>query len=485
MRSGANPIIQWLLVCTLVLLSSTGGAQEAEVPHQQVVGDYLFTDKNYQAVCYTIVFEEQGDLYALWELIDKPAKMEQVDSASATYKVTFKSIGDVTLTFSKLADDRYNQLTLTGHRADFRVDGQRHRSEIHRLREIHGDLSKPYVYREPLQLTDGLQTGGIHDTRIDTTALYAVLNDLRQNNDYMHSMLIMKNGKLVLEAYFNNWDPVRLHRVQSVTKSVTSTLVGLAIEHGFIGSVNDPIATYLPHYDSLLDSSKKDIRIEHLLTMSAGFDWNEEATYYASPKDCDGILAHSSGDCIAYVFAKPLINEPGTYFEYNSGYPNILGHIIAKESEMTILEFAFEYLFEPLGIDRAHWMPIYGEKEYRPGCAGGLKLTSRDMVKYGFLYLRNGFWNGEQVVDSNWVRESIEGKMDSRHNTRYGYLWKRTHSLDGKYEIFYASGTGGQYIACLPALDAVVVTTAVFNTDKGDEVAMLLLSQVLPAIVGL
>jgi CubicO group peptidase (beta-lactamase class C family) len=477
-------IVRSLLLCAFVLLSNSVDAQDSEISHDRIVGDYLFTDKDYQAVCYTIIYEEHGDVYALWELVDKAAKMEQVDSGSATYRVTFKSIGDVTLTFSQLADGRYNQLTLTGHRTDFRVDGQRHTSDLHRLREFHGDPSNPYLYHEPLQLTDGLQTGSIHDTRIDTTALYAVMNDLRQNNEYMHSMLVMKDGKLVVEEYFNGWDPVRLHRVQSVTKSVTSTLVGLAIEHGFVGSVDDSITTYLPNYDSLLDSNKKAIRIEHLLTMSAGFEWNEEATYYAAPEKCDAHLAGASGDFIGYVLAKPLVNEPGQYFEYNSGYPNILGHIIAKESGMTILEFAFDHLFEPLGVQRAHWMPIYGEKEYRPGCAGGLKLTSRDMVKYGFLYLRDGVWNGKQVVDSNWVSESIEGKIETRHNTRYGYQWKRTHSLDGQYEIFFASGTGGQYIACLPALDAVVVTTAVYHTDKGDDVAMMLLNQVLPAIVG-
>jgi CubicO group peptidase (beta-lactamase class C family) len=93
-------------------------------------------------------------------------------------------------------------------------------------------------------------------------------------------------------------------------------------------------------------------------------------------------------------------------------------------------------------------------------------------------------WNGQRVVDEKWVKESIAGKMDSRHNTRYGYLWKRTWSLDGKYEIFFASGTGGQYIACIPDLDTVVVTTAVFSTANGDEVAMLLLKQLLPALSG-
>jgi len=98
--------------------------------------------------------------------------------------------------------------------------------------------------------------------------------------------------------------------------------------------------------------------------------------------------------------------------------------------------------------------------------------------------VRGGVGNGKQVVDRDWVGESIEGKMDSGYGTRYGYFWKSTRSLDGKYGVFFASGTGGQYIACLPELDAVVVTTAVFHTDKGDEVAMLLLKQLIPALAG-
>ena len=151
---------------------------------------------------------------------------------------------------------------------------------------------------------------------------------------------------------------------------------------------------------------------------------------------------------------------------------------------MNILEFAFRYLFDELGVKRAYWTPLSGEDQYRPGCAGGLRLTSRDMAKYGLLYLRNGRWNDKQLVSEDWVRESVEGKMDSGDDTRYGYFWKRTHSLDGRHDIFFASGTGGQYIACIPELEAVVVTTAAFNTDKADAIALLLLTEFLPMLTG-
>ena len=119
-----------------------------------------------------------------------------------------------------------------------------------------------------------------------------------------------------------------------------------------------------------------------------------------------------------------------------------------------------------------------------PGCAGGLKLTSRDMAKYGLLYLQGGLWNGEQILDPDWVRESVEGKIDSGYDTHYGYFWKSIFSPDGKHEIFFASGTGGQFIVCIPGLDAVVVTAAVFNTDRSDEIVMMLQQQMIPALEG-
>ncbi len=260
--------------------------------------------------------------------------------------------------------------------------------------------------------------------------------------------------------------------------------MGLALQEGHIENIGDPIYKYLPQYDSLLTGAKREITIEHLLTMSAGFEWNEAATYYAAPEECDAHIAEASGDFIGYVLEKPLVNTPGEVYYYNSGFPNILGHIVAERSGTRILKFAFEHLFGPLGMERAYWYRNRQESEYRPGCAGGLRVTSRDMAKYGLLYLNGGVWNGKQIVDEDWIRESIEGKMDAGHGTRYGYFWKSTRSLDGKHGIFFASGTGGQYIACIPGFDAVVVTTAVFNTDKGDAVAMLLLEQLIPALVG-
>jgi CubicO group peptidase (beta-lactamase class C family) len=127
-------------------------------------------------------------------------------------------------------------------------------------------------------------------------------------------------------------------------------------------------------------------------------------------------------------------------------------------------------------------MSIRGES--KPSCAGGLKLSSRDLARYGYLYLRGGAWEGKQLVPTEWVSESLRDHFitDVDMNVGRGYWWGRAKSLDGLHDIFFASGTGGQYVIVIPDLDTVVVTTAVFRTDKGDAVAMLLLESLFPAL---
>ncbi len=358
--------------------------------------------------------------------------------------------------------------------------GHRVNQEIMKLREYHQNIPENYTYHKPLELEGDWKVSTIQEAGVDTAALYNMMNLVLDKHNYMHSILIIKGGNLIVEEYLNGWDPVRIHRIQSVTKSFTSTLVGIAIREGFIESIDDPLYKYLPEYSSLFDDAKKIISIKHLLTMSAGFEWNEMATYYVDPEKCDSHLADASGDYIKYLLEKPVITEPGKVYQYNSGYPNILGYIIEKRSGLNITEFSYKYLFNPLGIKRSYWMPVIGED--RPSCAGGLRLMSRDLARYGYLYLQDGVWEGNQIVQKDWIEESIKDIMDSGMGVKYGYLWKNTKSLDNKYDIFFASGTGGQYIACIPDLDVVVVTTAKPFTNKGDEVAMLLLEKLIPAL---
>ena len=455
-------------------------ASESLKEQNSILGDYLFDYKDINAVIFISIYKENSELYAFVEFSNYPVKMELVNAETFEYRIKFKGSGDFNLKFSEKENGVFSRLNFKSNTSEFEINGTRVNQEIEKLREYHKNKNEKYSYKKPLECKGDWEVSTIHEAGFDTVAIYKMMNKVLKKNDYLHSILIVKDGKLVFEEYLNGWDPLRIQRVQSVTKSFTSTLVGIAINEGFINSIDDPIYKYLPEYDSLFDDAKKKILIKHLLTMSAGFEWNEGATYYKDPKKCDSHLADASGDYIKYVLQKPVVIEPGTVYSYNSGFPNILGYIIEKESGMNITKFSYKYLFDPLGIKRSYWMPVIGEN--RPSCAGGLRLMSRDMARYGELYLNNGEWNGKQVVQKDWIENSIDGIFDTKNGTKYGYFWDNIRSLDNKYLIYFASGTGGQYIACIPELNIVVVTTAKPFTKMGDDVADLLLKKLIPAL---
>jgi len=477
-----KPAPVFLTAVTLLSLLCAGSvfcasAAEADL-HDEILGDYLFDQRNARMVFLYTIYEEDGALYALTDIADYPVELRPVASEERTFRIKYKRAGDFNLKFTRLEDGVCSELQMRSNTSDWAAGGKRVEPELGRLRERYRETPDFYVYRKPMALNDGWETTPIRETGIDTTLLYAMMTDIYENREYMHSVLIVKDGRLVFEEYMNGWDPARLHRAQSVTKSFTSTVVGLAIEQGLIADIDDPLRQYLPEYSSLFDYSKNKVSIRHLLTMSAGFDWNEAETYYNDPSRCDAHIAEAGDDYVRYLLEKPIVTEPGTFWYYNSGYPNILGYIVEKTSGKNITEFAYEHLFEPLGIKRCCWMATTGEN--RPGCAGGLRLTSRDLARYGQLYLNKGVWQGVRVVSERWVEESVKRRMDAEQGTGYGYLWKSISA--GGHEIFFASGTGGQYVACVPDVNVVVVTTAIYKTDKGDEVAAMLLKYVVPAL---
>jgi CubicO group peptidase (beta-lactamase class C family) len=405
-----------------------------------------------------------------------------VNEERLEYILPTRAQGDIPVEFTIDESGLAGEFHVMGRSPGLDFTGTRVDDPLFRLRQFHADTGGDYIYRKPLEIPGDWQTGTLEETGIDTAGINNFMRRVIEEYPYMESILIVKNGKLVFEEYLNGWDPARIHRLQSVTKGVTSTLVGIAIEQGIIGSPDDPIRDYLPDYSELFGGNKDRVTIRHLLSMSAGFKWNETETYYADPSKCDPHLAEASDDYLEYLLERPIIEEPGTVYRYNSGYPNVLGYIIERRSGMEILEFAYRNLFEPLGIRRAYWMGIRGEN--KPSCAGGLKLTSRDLARYGYLYLREGAWEGKQVIPAEWVRESLQGHFVTNDGMEIGrgYCWGKAKSLEGLHNIFFTSGTGGQYVIVIPDLDTVVITTAVFRTDKGDAVAMLLLESLLPAL---
>jgi CubicO group peptidase (beta-lactamase class C family) len=259
-----------------------------------------------------------------------------------------------------------------------------------------------------------------------------------------------------------------LHHVQSVTKSITSACIGIAIDKGFIKSVKQSIFDYLPEYQHLKKDGREKITIEHLLTMTMGCDVNEWNMSYGDKNNPIIGIWFSEKDPLTYILDRPWRYEPGTHYSYYGGSQIILGEIVRQAAGMNIKEFSGKYLFGPLGITSFDWAMRFPDGVFE--AAGGLKLTPRGMVKIGVTFLHKGKWKGKQVVSSRWVdkcavsypgNEKIYVPGENYGKVGYSYSWwTKEYSLPGgKTNMFYALGWGGQYIMVFPELHMVVVLT--------------------------
>jgi CubicO group peptidase (beta-lactamase class C family) len=293
-----------------------------------------------------------------------------------------------------------------------------------------------------------------------------LINDLieKLKNGYFgkqNSLLIMKDGMLVVEQYFRGWSQEETHQMQSISKSFTSLLLGDAIAKGYIDSVNDPISKYLPEYKSILVGQKEKITIKDLLTMSAGLDWDEHSTSY---NDSNNMRSRemNSADSIEFTLSIPLVYAPGEIFRYSGGYVTVIGEIIKNATGSTsLVDFAGKSSFSKLCITNGYW---HKHMDGRQNAAGGLFLRPRDMVKIGQIVLDKGIWNDQQIIDEDWIEESTTKHISTNYNDwgEYGYYWwsKFYYVNDKKYRAIAAKGWGGQRIIIIEDLNLVVVITA-------------------------
>ena len=294
-----------------------------------------------------------------------------------------------------------------------------------------------------------------------------IKNDFYPN---IHSLLIYKNDTLVFEDYYSGKDEVwgtdigiiahnenQLHDVRSISKSVVSACVGIAIDRGLIKNSDQYISDFFHDYLHFFDDLKKEIKIEHLLTMSAGLEWNETISY-ASTENSKIQMNHSI-DPIAFVLSRNMLAKPGMVWEYNGGATQLLAAIIEKVSGLRIYEFANEYIFKAIGIDSFQWttLPATGY----PAAASGLRLRSRDLLKFGALYLNEGEWKGEKVIPSQWAKDSLDTKI-KRPDGAYGYqFWMWENEVDNKtIPVIAAGGNGDQRIFIDKKNRLIVVCTA-------------------------
>jgi len=282
---------------------------------------------------------------------------------------------------------------------------------------------------------------------------------IAENNIEIDSVIVVKNGYIVYEKYYDYWSQYMVHTIQSCTKSFMSALIGIAIDMGYIDNVNQPILDFFPSYTiDNWDPRKENITLYHLITMSTGLEFHEVDIPYEEPEN-DLFAMYRSDNMWQYVLDRPMQYDPGTHWSYNSGGIELLGGIIEQTTGYSVADFAEEFLFDPIGIDYFRWWIVPASGQY--GCGGGLDLKPRDMARFGFLYLNNGNWNGTQVVSSEWVNVSTPPQYDTGSWYNYGYTWWSI-----KNETFYeATGHYEQKIFVLPEEDIVVV----FTGDIQDE----------------
>lgn len=275
--------------------------------------------------------------------------------------------------------------------------------------------------------------------------------------DTLYSLLIIKDGYLIAEGYFNGGTVDQMYQLQSVTKSYTATLVGIALDQGCLLHLDQRMMDFFPEFADRIDDPRKElITIRHLLQMRSGFP-NEES----HPDFWEALL---SGNYLRLIVGFPLVSDPGTDFNYSGLSSHLLGVIVSRACEIDLMSFAREHLFSPMDAEVGDdW--IQDTDGYYIGLAG-MHVTARDMAKLGLLYLNDGEYQGNQIVSEDWVHESFQAYSEdpvddwglSYSYEGYGYQWWLIEAGDHHYSM--ARGHGGQLIVILDDLAMVIVATA-------------------------
>lgn len=290
-----------------------------------------------------------------------------------------------------------------------------------------------------------------HDTLDNHNINASAINSVHDTIDSypINAEVIVKDGVIVDEYYKDGYDQNSVFSLQSTSKSVTSALIGIAIDKGYIPSVNVPIATYFPQ---ILDSGseyKSQITIWNLLTHTTGLNASDTANW-------SEWLA--SDNWVDYVLERPATSRPGTVFSYFTGNTHLLSAILQQATGKTAYEFGKEYLFDPLDMDSVQCST---DPQGISDGGNGFAMNVYDMAKLGELYLNNGNWNGEQIISEQWINDSTTLQFDrSSGSADYGYQWWVRTFGENAYPAYFAQGHYGQYIFVVPDLDLVVAITS-------------------------
>lgn len=287
--------------------------------------------------------------------------------------------------------------------------------------------------------------------------------------DGLHSVVLVRHGKLVYEHYLQGDDekfgvpkedvaftPERLHDVRSITKSVVGLLYGIALERGNVPALDSPIFRAFPEYPDLpRHPTRREIHVAHALSMTMGLQWEESNVPYDEAANSE-IAMYRASDSIRFALDRPMAAQPGSAWNYSGGATAVLAEMIRRGTGEGLSEFARAELFEPLGIETFEWITDYNGL---PHAAAGLRLRPRDTAKLGQLVLQSGTWDGKEVVPKEWVALSAQPHAEASDGCNYGYHWWLCETAAG-VKVIEGSGWGGQNLLIVPDLDLVLVTNA-------------------------
>jgi CubicO group peptidase (beta-lactamase class C family) len=309
----------------------------------------------------------------------------------------------------------------------------------------------------------------------------------------LHSVVVVRHGSLVFEHYFSGADerrgvklgevafgPETKQDVRSVTKSIVALLLGIAIDHGWVAGIDQPLLSFFPEYADLRTPEKDRITLRHLLTMSAGLRWNEDN--YDDPNNSE-VLMDRAPDHYRFVLEQPVVAPAGQLYNYNGGGTALIAAVLQKATGKPLDELARTLLFEPLDITDVEW------NRWDNGtakAASGLRMRPRDLAKIGQLVLSRGAWNGKQIVPVSWVDAATAPQINGAGLYFYGYHFWLGRSLVQGREVDWASatGNGGQRVFIVPTLDLVVVLTAgLYNNFNQSWVPIAVMNRLVLAAI--
>lgn len=321
-------------------------------------------------------------------------------------------------------------------------------------------------YYTPLELGDwAVSSPG--DQGLDTVMIKEMYS-AASKIDHIYSLLMVKDGYLIAEHYFNGKNVNTALPVASVTKSFTSTLTGIALEKGYLSSLDQKLIEFFPEFDwELMDPRKSQITIDQILKMRSGYPWEEFSEY-------NDLLWSSFGDWLPLIEEIPLAFDPGTEYGYSNLMAHILGIIVSRATDTSLYDFTSKYLNEPLEISIPVWWTDFDGYNYGHG---DIHSNARDLARFGYLYLNEGMYKGKKIISADWIGNALnpysfdiygEEIFDNFSGLNLGYMnWFSARS--GRYNVYFSWGHGGQHIFLIKEYNLIIVTTADYMPGKDSE----------------